>query len=88
MRDFVLSALPWVLMGLALAILAASYGMENQQDEKQGAHIAVEAALGLLLGVTLNSCGLWESHALGCALGSLWGMALAALFRSEDVPKE
>ena len=57
MRDFVLSALPWVLMGLALAILAASYGMENQQDEKQGAHIAVGAALGLLLGVTLNSCG-------------------------------
>ena len=41
--------------------------------------IGVGAALGLLFGVMLNGCGLWESHAIGLALGPLWGMALAML---------
>ncbi len=41
--------------------------------------IAVGAALGLLFGVMLNGCGLWEDHALGIAIGPLWGMAIAAM---------
>ena len=36
-------------------------------------------ALGLLLGLLLNGLDLWENHAVGLALGPLWGMALAAL---------
>ncbi len=35
--------------------------------------------VGLMVGVALNYCGLWESHALGLTLGPLWGMALATL---------
>ena len=41
--------------------------------------MAIGTALGLMAGVALNYCGLWESHALGLALGPLWGMALATL---------
>ncbi len=41
--------------------------------------MAIGTSLGLLAGVVLNYCGLWESHALGLALGPLWGMALATL---------
>ena len=40
---------------------------------------AIGAALGLLFGVMLNGCGLWEDHALGIAAGPLWGMAIAAM---------
>ena len=40
---------------------------------------AIGAALGLLFGVMLNGCGLWEDHALGIAIGPLWGMAIAAM---------
>ena len=39
----------------------------------------IAAALGLLFGVMLNGCGLWEDHALGIAIGPLWGMAIAAM---------
>ena len=42
----------------------------------------------MLLGVALNSCGLWENHALGLAIGPLWGMALAAMYRSKDTPED
>lgn len=79
MRDFILAALPWVLCGLAVAILcAASEGRKERLDQ----HAALGMALGLMLSPALNSLGLWENHALGLALGPLWGMALAALFQS------
>lgn len=84
MKAFISSALPWVLMGIALAILAANHCLERQKGEKQGERIALGAALGLMLGVALNGCGLWESHALGLAIGPLWGMALASMFRDGD----
>lgn len=84
MKEFISSALPWVLMGIALAILAVNHCLEQQKEEKQGERIALGAALGLMLGVALNGCGLWESHALGLAIGPLWGMALASLFRDGD----
>ena len=30
MKDFITAALPWVMMGLALAVLAASYAREKK----------------------------------------------------------
>ena len=68
MKDFVMAVLTWVMAGLALAVLAGS-SAERKKAEKRGCQIA----LGLLLGVTLNGCSLWENHALGLALGPLWG---------------
>lgn len=84
MKEFISSALPWVLMGIALAILAVNHCLEQQKEEKRGERIALGAALGLMMGVALNGCGLWESHALGLAIGPLWGMALASLFRDGE----
>lgn len=78
MRAFVTSALPWVLMGLALAIVAAHFG--EKKGKEQDKHMALGAALGLMLGVALNGCGLWANHAIGIALGPLWGMALVCMF--------
>ena len=86
MKDFVMAVLPWVMAGLALAVLAGS-SAERKKEEKRGGQIALGAALGLLLGVTLNGCGLWENHALGLALGPLWGMALASLYGNGKASK-
>lgn len=79
MKEFLSAALPLVLAGIALAVLAANCGTKERRSRVSGANIAVGAGLGLLLGVTLNSCGLWENHAVGLALGPLWGMALGAI---------
>ena len=76
MKDFVLAALPWVLAGLAAAILCTKGSRKSSATEQR---IALGMSLGLLLGLALNGCGLWESHAIGLALGPLWGMALAML---------
>ena len=80
MKDFIAAALPWVLCGLAVAILCAWLGRrDGSTGKKLEQSMATGAALGLLLGVALNGCGLWENHALGFSLGPLWGMALASL---------
>lgn len=76
-KGFVLAALPWVLAGIAVAILCAGMGTRKAKENSKALeeHMAVGTALGLMAGVALNYCGLWESH----ALGPLWGMALATL---------
>lgn len=80
-KDFALAALPWVLAGIAVAILCAGMGTRKARENSKALEerMAVGMALGLIAGVALNYCGLWESHALGLALGPLWGMALATL---------
>ena len=72
-----LAALPWVLAGLAVAILCTKGSRRKSSATEQ--RIALGMSLGLLLGLAMNGCGLWESHAIGLALGPLWGMALAML---------
>ena len=84
MKEFLFSALPFVLEGIALAILAANYQVGKQKDGKFKQHIAMGAGFGLLLGVALNNCGLWENHILGIILGPLWGMAVSTTPRSCD----
>ena len=86
MKDYVMAVLPWVMAGLAQAVLAGS-SAERKKEEKRGGQIALGGALGLFLGVTLNGCGLWENHALGLALGPLWGMALASLYGNGKASK-
>lgn len=48
---YIFAALPWVMMGLALAVLAASHITKKQKNEKRGTCIAFGAGLGLLLGM-------------------------------------
>lgn len=77
-RDFVLAALPWVLCGVAVALICAGLGRKSDKKGKSlDQRVALGTALGLLLGVTLNGLELWQDHAVVLALGPLWGMALA-----------
>ena len=83
MREFILAALPWVLCGVAVAIICTRMGREKTKENEKALEkiMALGMSLGLLFGVALNGAGLWENHAMGFALGPLWGMALATLFQ-------
>lgn len=52
MKDFVLAALPWVLAGLAVAILCAKGSRRKSSATEQ--RIALGMSLGLLLGLALG----------------------------------
>ncbi len=82
MKEFVVAAIPWVLCGIAVAILCARLG--GKKDQKPDNSLAIGMAFGLLFSPVLNSMGLWENHGIGFALCPLWGMALASLGRKRD----
>lgn len=83
MKAFVLAALPWVMCGLAVAVLCASMSsMKKSDDPELRTRLSVGLALGLMFGTALNSLGLWGNHGIGFALGPMWGLALAALRES------
>jgi len=78
MKDFVYAALPWVLMGLALAVFF--YGMANKRQKSEdkkdyyGMGIALGAAAGIAIGTALNDVG------LVAGLGMLIGAAADVIF--------
>ncbi|WP_165170504.1 iron-containing alcohol dehydrogenase [Adlercreutzia sp. ZJ242] len=83
MGELLSAALPLVLTGIALAVLAASCSTKERRSRVSGVNMAMGACFGLLLGVALNYCGLWEDHAIGFAFGPLWGMALGAIYKGD-----
>lgn len=85
MKDFITAALPWVMMGLALAVLAASYAREKKEDQKKRNELQLGGmALGMLLGVALGITGLLENHALGISLGAPWGLVIGTAVEPRD----
>lgn len=85
MKDFITATLPWVLTGLALAVIAAAFAeaRKNKKEKEIGRRLAAGAGLGVVAGAVLYACGFLESSAICFAMGPLLGMAIAALFRSE-----
>ena len=85
MKDFITAALPWVMMGLALAVLSASYAREKKEDQKKRNELQLGGmALGMLLGVALGTTGLLENHARGISLGALWGLVIGTAVEPRD----
>ncbi len=81
-RDFALAALPWVAIGLALAIFLAR-GAAGQKDGKkpQTADWGTEGmCLGMCLGTALSSA-LGSDTGSGISLGMLIGLALGSCIR-------
>lgn len=86
--SFLLAALPWVICGLCVALICAKLSSRKKQEEGLGRRISLGLSLGLLLGVTLNSLGLWANHATALALGPLIGLTLAILYPGKEDPGE
>lgn len=78
--DFVYSAMPWVIAGLAVAVICIGMGNRETGDrEKQmEEYTALGAGLGLMAGVAMSLSGV-IGHPIGIAEGPLVGMALATL---------
>lgn len=83
MNEFVTAALPLVLLGLALAIIAAGFARKESPEsaERRRGHMGLGAGIGLMLGVVLGLFGLWQSLGMSFGLCTLWGMALGSLVR-------
>lgn len=85
MKEFMIAALPWLLMGVVLAIIAVAFAEAQKKgnEKKFGQRIVVGAGLGIVFGAVLNACGFLESNAVDFAMGPLLGIALVTLLKNK-----
>jgi len=77
--EFVRAALPWVLAGVAVAVLCVRHGKQKQQEELRQDCSGEGMCLGMCLGVAMATAfGGTENLGLGLSLGMLVGMAIGA----------
>ena len=79
MMDFVAAALPWIMMGVALAIYITNTGARKAGDgKKDSGRLGFSMCMGVLSGVLVSVLGLvllgW-GLGIGALLGALMGKA-------------
>ena len=76
-KDFVLAALPWVLMGVALAVVATLFARREKTGRKpvKETYMGEGVALGMLFGVAIGSTGAVELST-GLSMGLMLGMVV------------
>ena len=77
MKEFFSAALPWILMGVAIAVFAANCAREKENSrktEKNG--MAVGMCIGILAGIVLTLLGVFKDMTLGISIGMLWEWCL------------
>lgn len=72
MKDFILAALPFIIIGLCLAVIFANY------KEEKKTYMAEGMSIGMCMGVAISSA-LKINLALGISIGMLIGEALGML---------
>ena len=78
MKEFMMAALPWICIGIAIALFAANHGAvkkAKENDKEYGNYITEGMCLGMCVGTALDGNSL--------SLGMLIGMAIGMCIRKE-----
>ncbi|MDY3918893.1 MAG: hypothetical protein SOZ59_07825 [Candidatus Limivivens sp.] len=85
--DFLRAALPWITVGLLLAVLAARGAGKKKKEEKTGDYGTEGMCLGMCLG-TVIGISLGNHTGIGISLGMLIGLVIGTCIKkgnpSED----
>lgn len=78
MKEFMYAALPWLFMGLALAVIVVSFvdARKRNSEKAFGQKVVISAGIGLIVSVVLYVCGFLENHIVYFILEPLLGMAI------------
>ena len=76
MKDFIIAALPFIIIGISLAIICAN-GKNNEKT-----YLSEGIAIGMCLGVSIASA-FHINLGLGISLGMLLGEALGISFKKK-----
>ena len=84
MKEFLLAALPWIALGVSLALICANYsknkkskaaGTDEDQKQPDGNYMTEGICFGMCAGVVLSTVGIIELG-LGISLGMLLGIVV------------
>lgn len=86
MKDFIFAAMPWILVGVAIAITAVGYAKEQKKERKEQKRLQlIFMSLGLILGVAINGMDLIScDHSLVLSICTLWGLAIGTFMDAKE----
>lgn len=81
--DFIKAALPWVAMGLLLAVFAVRYAHGKKEKDKSGDYGTEGMCLGMCLGTAIGTA-IDNNTGIGISLGMLIGLAVGTSIKKEN----
>lgn len=78
--DFLHAALPWIAMGLLLAIFSARNASVKKKSQKNGDYGTEGLCLGLCFGSAIGASGV-VNIGIGMSLGMLIGLAIGSCIK-------
>lgn len=92
MKEFIMSALPWIMTCLCIVVLAVSIsrrsrrkdGEKKDRTENYGAEVM---CLGMCLGVALET-SFGSNTGIGLSLGMLIGLVIGSCIKRTDCDKD
>lgn len=81
MADFIKSALPFVIIGICLAIIFANYHKKGDDDDTKN-YLTEGMCLGMCLGVSFSTL-IHINMGIGISLGMLIGETIGILIKKE-----
>ena len=81
--DFIRAALPWIIMGLLLAVYFARCAGKKKKEEQTGDYGAEGMCLGMCFGTAIGT-DFGNNIAIGLPLGMLFGLAIGSSIKKEE----
>lgn len=81
--DFLRAALPWIAVGLLLAVLFARSARKKKNKEQTGDYGTEGMCLGMCLGTAIGT-SLGNNTGIGISLGMLIGLAIGTCIKKES----
>ena len=72
MKEFMMAALPWICIGIAIALFAANHGAAKKakdSDKESGNYMTERMCLGMCVGTALGGNGLSYVMLVGLVIG-------------------
>ena len=85
--DFLSAALPWISIGLLLAIFFARSARKKKGDETKENYAADGMALGMCFGTAIGT-SIGNNTGIGMSLGMLLGLAIGSGIKKEEKDKD
>lgn len=80
--DFLRAALPWVAIGLLLAVFAAKSAKKKKDEQPQDDYGTEGMCLGMCFGTAIGT-SLGNNTGIGISLGMLLGLAIGSCIKKE-----
>lgn len=85
--DFIHAALPWIAIGLFLAVFCVRSARNKNEEEQSGDYGTEGMCLGMCFGTAIGT-SFWNNTGIGISFGMLIGLAIGTCIKKKERDKE